>query len=260
MLLIVVLCCASLLFHELGHAHAMGTLGIRVAEFGVGWPSRFQRRFLAPKWLGRFIILVSPIPTALYVRPTKSVGLARMDSLVYEDQAYVSGMGPLAQVAFGLVLSLTAIPLLCPVSANSLTAMLCVGMVLAVTWHWQRMICRFMLPVVLPFLGILFAVAMSLVGILLVIILDRVDLSWGRSTGVECLVAAAFSIGFGIGSLLPVPPHDGVRIFDRWATDQAFSARGRSILQIAIVVWAAISMMATLWLPVHFHLEAPSLH
>lgn len=92
---------ASIAFHELGHYYALNKLGVKVKEIsllGFG-PKLFSFK---NKYFGDTELSIRLFPIGAFVMPNKDDYIEKVSS--YKDEAFVSGMGPVASVLFGLFL------------------------------------------------------------------------------------------------------------------------------------------------------------
>ena len=95
----VALIILSFVFHELGHALAMRSCGVEIAEMGLGFgPKLISGRIT--RYFGddtKFAIRL--LPLGAYVRPSENGGKT-MEGLSYSDSARIAGAGILANFAF----------------------------------------------------------------------------------------------------------------------------------------------------------------
>lgn len=100
----------SLAVHELGHAWAMHSTGVKLSEIGFGIPiSRIPHlKFKVRRRNGESLaICLHPLILGAYVK-TPDEEQARMETMPYKDQSYIFGAGILANLIFAGVLLMTA--------------------------------------------------------------------------------------------------------------------------------------------------------
>ncbi len=258
---VIVTILLSVSVHELGHAYAMRQCGVRIAKIGLlGIPglgtfrlpirSRF---FLGTHWY------VHPLLIGAYVEPNTD----DMEKLVRKDALYVYGMGPLANVLFSLVvmfalgtMTLTFdVAVFAPETIQKWGApglLIALGIVVAATWYFRRILCQLMLLPVGWLLAIFIAYLTWKSGPQISGISDIIgDIHRARPVMMKALPASAlneitmavklgagFSVLLGLVNLLPLVPLDGGHM-----TRHLFPSRWQSAYEYASTPIFALLML-----------------
>lgn len=103
----ILLLLIGIIFHELGHYYAFRKLGVEIKEIcilGFG-PKLFSFK---TKYFGNTEISVRLFPFGAFVMPNTDDCEKKITT--YKDQAFVSGIGPVASVIYGVFLLLFIMP------------------------------------------------------------------------------------------------------------------------------------------------------
>jgi membrane-associated protease RseP (regulator of RpoE activity) len=226
----------ALVLHELGHAFAMRERGVRVRRISLlGWGGPKVRLPIKTQWLPETEWVIHPLlPLGAYVMPDSE----DMAKLSQRDSNYISGMGPLANFLFALLLLGIAAVIAPGWFSTQMGASHAAGIPLIVTviafatavlWVFRGFFCRVLL---LP-IGVL-TFALLVLGIFAMTSAERMSMlaefgflgAWSRefykwsfeiaNYGIReaasyTLVwsAIAVSLALGIINLMPIWPLDG---------------------------------------------------
>src|SRR5215217_353379 len=142
----------ALLLHELGHAFAMRECGVGVLHISVlGWGGPSLRLPFKSKWLPDAEWVIHPLlPIGAYV----ASDAAEMERLSRADSNYISGMGPLANFIFALVLLALSV-VIAPewlrqqIGTSNYSGvpatLVVIALAIAILWWLRRFFCRFLL-------------------------------------------------------------------------------------------------------------------
>jgi membrane-associated protease RseP (regulator of RpoE activity) len=201
---------ATILLHELGHALAMRSRGIRVEETGLGFPVPKLPRIAFTFFRGSaspLRVVISPLLLGAYVRPRKE-DIERQEALPYHDQALIFGAGVLANLLFGLATMATW-----DLLSGNIEKALVLTWLGAILWMGRKQFCSYFIP----FLGAVFLLAF------LAAIFNHGahmggPISIFREAGKTRGIEDAFKFGFAISldlallNMLPIYPLDGGRL------------------------------------------------
>jgi Zn-dependent protease len=201
---------ASVAAHEAGHYVVLHRLGIPVDQVALGLAIR-PRLVFAPTERRPYEVSISPWLVSAHVR-VHADHLDEAEALGYHDDAWVAGVGIVANLVFGGV-ALAAVNLL----RGSAIGVLVGGALAVAAWYGCRLLCSYVFPVL----------GLGALALLVYSIVDSIgsDESAGP-VGVgkllvahdltqALMVATVFSLALAAINLAPVPPLDGGRTWSR---------------------------------------------
>jgi membrane-associated protease RseP (regulator of RpoE activity) len=264
----------SIVVHELGHAFAMRQCGVRVVRIslfgfpGLGFVSVpvTIRLPIKSRWLPETEWVIHPLlPLGAYVEPhaDDAAGLSRAEDF------YISGMGPLANLIFGLALiglTVGVAPEWFVTKGTAMSVVLYTGLLLGIVaamwllWRFRLFFCRHLLLAVGVVCLVLMVVSISamthsermemlagfglLVGIRDVYVWSQALAGYGvRDVIAYTLVMSGYlSIALGVFNLMPLLPLDGGHMMNHYVPD----VLRRPYLAISVVLIYPL-LVLSLW-------------
>ena len=250
--LAITLIILSLIAHELGHAWAMHSVGVKFTEIGLGIPVPHvpYLKFKVKRKNGEpLAICLHPLILGAYVRMPDEK-LPRIEAMPYKDQSFIFGAGVLANLLFTGVLLMTA-------------DLFFIGMpftVMITHWHFllvlgitslliarRKFFCRYLV----------FAMGIAMVGLVIWSLtkdplkslagpvgIVRMVSHLSVNVGMAINMAAVVSLALATCNALPLIPLDGGQIVQCLLLKAKVGKNGMRAYQLASIV-IFIALIAT---------------
>lgn len=232
-------------FHELGHAFAMRSRGIPIAEISIGIPFPGTPSFVLKRVFPGAKFRISPLLLAAYVKP-QSGSEAYIDGLSHKDSALINGAGIMANFFFALFLiavyKFSVFTAQTSLSGTSLFYAIIIS-IAAALWIFRQFFCQYILPALGPLVILLVGYSLLSAGGKIVGPVGIVQEAAGvKGVWEHVINAANISLGLGLINCLPLFPMDGGRLvsailkdYDLLGIEKTFRSWGSIIFIVFIV-------------------------